>query len=77
MTTIRGEWKGGSASTMSYIQNIRRYVGHQPIVAIGATVIVMDEDGAVLLQLPVRLRHLGLARWSAGTRGDAGGDSAA
>ncbi len=35
---------------MGYIQNLRHYVGHQPIVAIGATVIVTDEDGAVLLQ---------------------------
>ncbi|HOS43148.1 MAG TPA: NUDIX hydrolase, partial [Armatimonadota bacterium] len=30
--------------------NLRRCVGHQPIVAIGATIIVTNEDGAVLLQ---------------------------
>lgn len=35
---------------MNYIQNLRRFVGHEPIVAISAAVIVKDEDGAVLLQ---------------------------
>ena len=33
-----------------YIQQLRSQVGHQPLIAIGATVIVTDEEGAVLFQ---------------------------
>jgi len=36
---------------MGYIQGLRRLVGHMPLVAIGATVIVMNDEGAVLFQL--------------------------
>jgi len=35
---------------MGYIQELRRYVGHHPIIAIGATILVTNEEGAVLLQ---------------------------
>jgi len=35
---------------MGYIQDIRRHIGHQPFIAIGATVIVTDAQGAVLFQ---------------------------
>lgn len=28
---------------MNYITNLRKYIGHQPIINIGATVIVMNE----------------------------------
>jgi len=45
---------------MGYIQYLRRFVGHQPIVAIGATVIVTDEEGAVLLQFRSDFRTWGL-----------------
>lgn len=36
---------------MSYLQNLCASIGHQPIIAIGATVIVSDEHDAVLMQL--------------------------
>jgi len=35
---------------MNYLQELRRYVGHQPIIAIGATVLVPNAAGAVLFQ---------------------------
>ena len=36
---------------MSYISELRKYVGHQPIINIGATVIVMNEKNEILLNL--------------------------
>ncbi len=36
---------------MSYITNLRKYIGHQPIINIGATVIVMNEHNEILLNL--------------------------
>ncbi len=36
---------------MSYIQNLRKYAGHEPIINIGATVIVLNERGEILLNL--------------------------
>jgi 8-oxo-dGTP pyrophosphatase MutT (NUDIX family) len=36
---------------VSYLQDLRRHIGHQPIIAIGATVIVTNAQGAVLFQL--------------------------
>lgn len=36
---------------MSYIGNLRKFVGHQPLINIGATVIVMNENNEVLLNL--------------------------
>ncbi len=36
---------------MSYISELRKYVGHQPIINIGATVVVMNEKNEILLNL--------------------------
>lgn len=36
---------------MSYITNLRKHIGHQPIINIGATVIVMNEHNEILLNL--------------------------
>lgn len=36
---------------MSYLANLRKYVGHQPLINIGATVIVLNERNEVLLNL--------------------------
>lgn len=36
---------------MSYIQNLRKYIGHAPIINVGATVIVLNEKNEILLNL--------------------------
>ena len=36
---------------MNYIQYLRQYVGTKPIIAVGAAVIVMNENEEILLQL--------------------------
>lgn len=36
---------------MSYISNLRKYVGHEPLINIGATVIVFNENNEILLNL--------------------------
>ena len=33
-----------------YIKYLRAYIGHQPILQVGASVIVEDEAGRILLQ---------------------------
>lgn len=34
----------------SYIMDLRKLVGHKPILQVGASVIVEDSDGRILLQ---------------------------
>lgn len=36
---------------MSYIMDLRKVVGHRPILQVGASVIVVDKYGRILLQL--------------------------
>ena len=36
---------------MSYIMELRKEVGHRPLLQVGASVIVVDEHGRILLQL--------------------------
>lgn len=36
---------------MSYITDLREYVGHRPLINIGATVIVINENNEILLNL--------------------------
>ena len=36
---------------MGYIMDLRAYVGHRPLIQVGATVIVEDSQGRILLQL--------------------------
>ena len=36
---------------MGYIMDLRAYVGHRPLIQVGATVIVEDGQGRILLQL--------------------------
>ncbi len=36
---------------MGYIMNLRKLVGHIPLLQVGASVIVVDECGRILLQL--------------------------
>ena len=35
---------------MGYILDLRKYVGHRPLIQVGASVIVENEKGEVLLQ---------------------------
>lgn len=35
----------------SYIMDLRKIVGHRPLLQVGASVIVEDKDGRILLQL--------------------------
>ena len=34
-----------------YLMNLRKQVGHMPILVCGASVIIENEDGEILLQL--------------------------
>ena len=36
---------------MSYISELRKYIGHQPIINIGATIIVLNDKNEILLNL--------------------------
>ena len=36
---------------MGYILDLRKYVGHRPLIQVGASVIVEDPQGRILLQL--------------------------
>ena len=36
---------------MGYIMDLRAYVGHAPLIQVGASVLIEDEQGRVLLQL--------------------------
>lgn len=36
---------------MSYITNLRKYVGHKPLINIDATVIVLNDKNEILLNL--------------------------
>ena len=36
---------------MGYILDLRKYVGHRPLIQVGASVIVEDAEGRLLLQL--------------------------
>ena len=36
---------------MSYIMDLRKIVGHRPLLQVGASVIVVDENNRILLQL--------------------------
>lgn len=35
---------------MGYVQDIREYIGHRPLVIVGATIVVWDDNGRLLLQ---------------------------
>lgn len=36
---------------MSYISNLRKYLGHEPLINIGATIIVLNDKNEILLNL--------------------------
>ena len=49
---------------MGYVMDIRRRIGHDPLMIVGASVIVMDAEGRVLLQ---RRRDNGLWGYHGGS----------
>ena len=40
--------KGGD--TVGYVEELRKIVGHRPLILVGAVVLVINENGYVLLQ---------------------------
>lgn len=36
---------------MNYIMNLRKYIGHEPIIVVGATALVFNKSGEILLNL--------------------------
>lgn len=36
--------------TMGYVEELRKIVGHRPLILVGSVVLVLNEDGEVLLQ---------------------------
>src|SRR5699024_2262717 len=40
--------KGGKP--MGYIEDLRKIVGHRPLILVGSVVIIIDEQGKLLLQ---------------------------
>lgn len=36
---------------MGYIMNLRKYVGHEPLIGLGATTLVFNEKNELLLNL--------------------------
>lgn len=40
--------KGGD--TVGYVEELRKIVGHRPLILVGAVVLIINENGYVLLQ---------------------------
>ena len=51
---------------MSYISELRKYVGHMPLINIGATVIVLNDNNELLLNLRSDTNSWGIPGGSAG-----------
>ena len=50
---------------MGYVEELRKIVGHRPLILVGAVVLVINENGYVLLRLTDRaVRKMG-ATWRA------------
>lgn len=45
---------------MSYIADIRKYIGHMPLINVGATVIVLNEKNEILLNLRSDTKNWGI-----------------
>lgn len=55
--------KGGD--TVGYVEELRKIVGHRPLILVGAVVLIINENGYVLLrQLDRAVRKMG-ATWRA------------
>jgi hypothetical protein len=47
----------------NYILDLRKIVGHRPLLQVGASVIVEDKDGRILLQLRHDNKCWGISWW--------------
>ena len=55
---------------MGYIEDLRKIVGHRPLIFVGSVVVVVDEQGRLLLQQrKISGRCLGNSRRVNGIRG--------
>ena len=45
---------------MGYVEELRKIVGHRPLILVGAVVLVINENGYVLLQPDRAVRKMGL-----------------
>ena len=43
-------WTTKRRDTMGYVEELRKIVGHRPLILVGAVVLVINEHGYVLLQ---------------------------
>ncbi len=44
-------WYNIIGDTMGYIMNLRKYVGHEPLIGLGATTLVFNDKNEILLNL--------------------------
>lgn len=45
---------------MGYIMNLRKYVGHEPLIGLGATTLVFNEKNEILLNLRTDTNNWGI-----------------
>ena len=45
---------------MGYISNIRKKVGHEPLIGVGATILIFNEKNELLLNLRSNTRNWGI-----------------
>ena len=45
---------------MGYIMNLRKYVGHEPLIGLGATTLVFNEKNEILLNLRMDTNNWGI-----------------
>ena len=45
---------------MAYIMNLRKYVGHEPLIGLGATTLVFNEKNEILLNLRTDTNNWGI-----------------
>lgn len=50
-----------------YVKALRQQVGTMPLILVGSTVIVFNEEKQILLQLRSDIRMWGVTWWSDGT----------
>ncbi len=44
---------------MGYVEELRKLVGHRPLILVGAVVIIEDQQGKILLQKGMSLKDAG------------------
>ena len=55
---------------MGYIEELRKIVGHRPLIFVGSVVVVVDEQGrTIAATAEISGRCMGNSRWVNGIRG--------